>query len=106
KLCQEYLTTVLADTDSAATRERRAGIVRGLLSPLFAYKDSLRTFSPEQRRILWNRDERPLCRICHKPITWVDTTVDHVKAWSRGGPTSLKNAQIAHKGCNSRKGAR
>jgi hypothetical protein len=106
KLCQEYLTTVLADTDSAATRERRATIIRGLLSPLFAYKDSQRIFSPEQRRILWNRDDRPLCRICHKPITWKDTTVDHVKAWSRGGPTSLKNGQIAHKGCNSRKGAR
>jgi hypothetical protein len=106
KLCQEYLTTVLGDTDSAATRERRANIIRGLLSPLFTYKDSQRIFSPEQRRILWNRDERPLCRICHKPITWNDTTIDHVKAWSRGGPTSLKNAQIAHKHCNSRKGAR
>ena len=106
KLCQDYLPTVLADTDSAATRERRANIVRGLLSPIFAYKDGQRAFSSEQRRILWNRDERPLCKLCHKPITWNDVTIDHVKAWSKGGVTSLKNAQIAHRSCNSRKGAR
>ena len=106
KLCQEYLPTVLGDTDSAATRERRAAIVRGLLAPIFAFKDTQRGFSAEQLRILWNRDERPRCRICHKPITWNDVTVDHMKAWSRGGPTSLTNAQIAHRSCNSRKGAR
>ena len=106
KLAQEYLPTVLGDTDSAATRERRANIVRGLLSPIFAYKDSQRAFSQEQRRILWNRDERPVCKLCHKPITWNDVTIDHVKAWSKGGPTSIKNAQVAHRSCNSRKGAR
>lgn len=106
KLCQDYLPTVLGDTDSAATRERRAAIVRGLLAPLFDYKHDKRAFSAEQRRILWNRDERPLCRICHKPISWEDVTIDHVKAWSRGGATTITNAQIAHRGCNSRKGAR
>lgn len=106
KLCQEYLPTVLGDTDSSATRERRANIVRGLLAPLFAFKDGQRAFSPEQRRILWNRDERPLCRLCHKPISWDDVTIDHVKAWSRGGTTTVANAQIAHHHCNSRKGAR
>jgi hypothetical protein len=106
KLCQDYLPTVLGDTDSAATRERRAAIVRGLLAPLFDFKHDKRAFSAEQRRILWNRDERPLCRICHKPISWEDVTIDHVKAWSRGGATTITNAQIAHRGCNSRKGAR
>jgi hypothetical protein len=106
KLCQEYLPTVLGDTDSAATRERRATIMRGLLAPLFELKDSQRTFSSEQRRILWNRDERPACRICRKPLTWNDITIDHVKAWSKGGPTNLTNAQLAHRACNSRKGAR
>jgi hypothetical protein len=106
KLCQDYLPTVLGDTDSAATRERRATIVRGLLAPLFDFKHDKRAFSAEQRRILWNRDERPLCRICHKPISWDDVTIDHVKAWSRGGATTITNAQIAHRHCNSRKGAR
>ncbi|HEV2452688.1 MAG TPA: HNH endonuclease signature motif containing protein [Verrucomicrobiae bacterium] len=106
KLCQDYLPTVLGDTDSAATRERRATIVSGLLAPLFDFKHGKRAFSPEQRRVLWNRDERPLCRICHKPISWEDLTIDHIKAWSRGGATTLANAQIAHHHCNSRKGAR
>jgi 5-methylcytosine-specific restriction endonuclease McrA len=80
--------------------------MRGLLAPLFELKDSQRTFSSEQRRILWNRDERPACRICRKPLTWNDITIDHVKAWSKGGPTNLTNAQLAHRACNSRKGAR
>jgi hypothetical protein len=106
KLAQEYLPTVLGDTDSAATRERRAVIVRGLLSSLFDFKSPQRTFSAEQRRILWNRDDRPTCRICKKPLTWNDVSIDHVKAWAKGGPTSLKNAQLAHRACNSRKGAR
>lgn len=106
KLCQDYLPTVLGDTDSAATRERRATIVRGLLAPLFDFKDSQRIFSTEQRRILWNRDDRPLCKLCKKPISWEDVTIDHVKAWSRGGSTTITNAQIAHRHCNIRKGAR
>jgi hypothetical protein len=106
KLCQDYLPTVLGDTDSAATRERRATIIGGLLEPLFDFKHDKRAFSSEQRRILWNRDERPLCRICHKPISWEDVTIDHVKAWARGGATTLSNAQIAHRSCNSRKGAK
>ena len=71
-----------------------------------AYLHPLLTERAEQRRILWNRDERPLCRICHKPISWEDVTIDQVKAWSRGGATTITNAQIAHRRCNSRKGAR
>jgi hypothetical protein len=106
KLAQDYLPTILGDTDSAATRERRATIIRGLLASLFDFKVSQRTFSPEQRRMLWNRDERPACRLCKKPITWNDVTIDHVKAWSRGGATSINNGQLAHHSCNSRKGAR
>jgi 5-methylcytosine-specific restriction endonuclease McrA len=39
-------------------------------------------------------------------LTWNDITIDHVKAWSKGGPTNLTNAQLAHRACNSRKGAR
>lgn len=106
KICQDYLSTILGDTDSSSTRERRSIIVGGLLAPLFDFKCDKRNFSPEQRRILWNRDERPLCRICHKPISWEDVTIDHIKAWSRGGSTTLDNAQIAHKSCNSQKGAK
>ena len=101
-----YLLTVQGDTDSAANRQRRAEILRGLLHTLYEFKDSKRTFSAEQRRILWNSDERRKCPSCRKTLEWTDFTVDHVKAWTRGGETSLKNAQLMCRSCNSRKGAR
>ena len=39
-------------------------------------------------------------------LTWDDLSVDHAIAYSRGGKTRLENAQLMHRGCNSRKGAR
>jgi hypothetical protein len=39
-------------------------------------------------------------------LSWEDFTIDHIKAWSRGGPTSAMNAQLMHRRCNSAKGAK
>jgi hypothetical protein len=100
-----YLLTVQGDTDSAANRQRRAEILRGLLGSLFAFKDDKRSFSPEQRRLLWNSEEKQACARCRRPLTWNDFTIDHVKAWIKGGRTSLRNAKIMCRKCNSRKGA-
>jgi len=105
RLYADYQLTVQGDTDSAANRTRRREILAGLLFSLFEYKDDRRTFSPEQRRILWNSDERKLCRLCKKEVTWADLSIDHVLAYTRGGKTDLANAQLAHTRCNSRKGA-
>jgi 5-methylcytosine-specific restriction endonuclease McrA len=86
-------------------RTRRREILAGLLFSLFQYKDDQRTFTSEQRRILWNSEERKLCRICKKEVTWNDLSIDHIKAYTRGGKTDLANAQLTHGSCNSRKGA-
>ena len=102
----DYLLTVQGDTDSSANRQRRAEVVRGLLLPLFEFKAEKRAFSPEQRRVLWNSDEKRNCKKCRKQLGWEDFTIDHVVAWTRGGETSLKNAQLLCRSCNSRKGAR
>jgi hypothetical protein len=111
RLYQEYLLTVQGDTDSRANRERRAAILRGLLWSLYDRKDDKRAFTPEQRRILWNTEEKrfcthPKCKHPKKPLSWDDFTIDHIIAYSKGGKTNLKNAQLMHKDCNSRKGAR
>ena len=106
RLFSDYLLTVQGDTDSSANRERRAEILRGLLFSLFDRKDGKRTFSPEQRRLLWNGDDKKLCPSCRQALTWENFTVDHVLAHSRGGATSLSNAQLMCRSCNSRKGAR
>lgn len=102
----DYLLTVQGDTDSAATRQRRAKILRNMLHPIYERKDGRRTFSAEQRRMLWNTDANQKCSKCHRRLTWEDFTVDHVFAHVRGGKTRLENAQLMCRSCNSRKGGR
>lgn len=106
RLFQEYLLTVQGDTDSAANRERRATIIRNLLWSLYDRKDERRAFTAEQRRIIWNSEDKRLCPRCHKPLHWKDFTVDHIVAHARGGRTTLRNAQPMHRRCNASKGAR
>lgn len=106
RLFGEYLLTVQGDTDSSANRERRRELLKGLLWTIFERKAPQRGFSPEQRRILWNTEDKPKCARCHKLLNWSDFTIDHVKAWSKGGRSSLGNAQLMHRGCNAKKGAR
>lgn len=106
RLYADYLLTVKGDTDSAANRTRRREILVGLLFSLFDFKDDKRLFSPEQRRILWNSEDKK-CGVCGKDIRrWSDVSIDHVLAHTKGGVTSLRNAQLAHSWCNKRKGAR
>ncbi|WP_028167342.1 GmrSD restriction endonuclease domain-containing protein [Bradyrhizobium elkanii] len=106
RIYQDYLLTVQGDTDSSASRERRRQILKGLLWSLFERKDEKRSFSVEQRRILWNSEQQPLCPKCKRAIAWNDVSVDHIRAYTRGGKTSLTNAQLMHRRCNSSKGAR
>jgi hypothetical protein len=102
----DYLLTVQGDTDSSATRERRREILKGLLFSLYGRKDDKRTFTAEQRRIIWNRDEKPACAKCKKPLIWDDFTVDHIIAYAKGGKTMEKNARLMCRRCNASKGAR
>lgn len=106
RIYSDYLLTVQGDTDSSATRERRREILKGLLWTLLDRKDTNRPFSSEQRRIIWHNDEKKKCARCGRSLTWSEFTVDHVKAWSRGGKTSLRNANPKHRRCNSSKGAK
>jgi hypothetical protein len=105
----DYLLTVQGDTDSAATRQRRANVIRGLLQPLYKYyKDGRRIFSQEQRRIIWNNDATQKCAnsSCRRKLSWDDFTVDHMVAHIKGGKTRSDNAQLMCRSCNSRKGGR
>lgn len=106
RMFQEYLLTVQGDTDSSANRERRAAILKGLLWTLFERKDDKRTFTPEQRRIIWHSEENKVCARCGRPLAWKDFSVDHIVAYSKGGRASRRNAQPMHRSCNSSKGAR
>jgi 5-methylcytosine-specific restriction endonuclease McrA len=106
RLYQEYLLTVQGDTDSSASRDRRRNLLKGVLWSIFDRKDEKRTFTMEQRRILWNTEHLQICPKCKKPLHWQDISVDHVRAHTRGGRTTLANAQLMHRRCNSSKGSR
>ena len=101
-----YLFTTRGDSDSAATRNRRADILRQMLGGLFERKDEKRGFTPEQRRLLWNSDEHKKCPSCSEILTWENFTIDHVKPYSLGGKSTLSNAALMCRKCNSKKGAK
>lgn len=106
ELYREYLSTVVQSTDEIKQRQKREDILRGILESLFEKKDSSRTFSKEQRRIIWNSEQEPKCHICGEVVTWEDFTADHIMPHSKGGRTRISNAAITHRSCNSRKGNR
>ena len=106
RLYAEYLITVQGNTDSLQNRQARHQILKNLLFSLYERKDEKRLFTPEQRRIIWNSEEKKICGACGRALKWEDFAVDHIIAYTKGGRTSLKNAKLLCKSCNSKKGAR
>lgn len=104
----DYLMTVQGDTDSQATRERRAQLLHGLLAGLFEKKDERRGFSSEQRRLIWHSDGTKRCSYpeCGVKLNWSNFTIDHIKPFAKGGKTSFRNAALMCKRHNSMKGTK
>jgi hypothetical protein len=49
-------------------------------------------------------DEDPTCKLCGNRIMAIeDSEVDHIIPYSKDGPTTLDNAQLAHRYCNRHK---
>jgi hypothetical protein len=106
RIFANYLLTVQGDTDSLANRKRREEILRQLLGGLFEKKDERRAFTSEQRRLIWHSDGPKRCASCKQPLNWNNFTIDHIKPFSKGGRTSVTNAALMCRRCNSRKGSR
>lgn len=47
-----------------------------------------------------------MCALCGKPVDPDDATIDHIIPKSRGGEHVPDNWQLAHRRCNTRKGAK
>lgn len=111
-LFRDYHSTVKEGTDSYTNRKRRADILRQILGGLFEAKDDRRNFTPEQRRLIWHSDDKKKCKgkikgkECGELLTWNNFTIDHIKAHVHGGKTTISNASLMCRTCNSRKGAR
>lgn len=102
---RDYLLTVSQMTDDESQRRRRDQILEGVIGSVFAKKDEQRGFTHEQRRILWNTSEHKKCR-CGDTLGWHNFTIDHVDPHSKGGRSSLDNAALMCRTCNSSKGNR
>lgn len=103
---REYHLTVSQATDEVSQRRKRLVILDGLLRNLFAVKDKQRSFSKEQRRIIWNSIDERKCKECGELLTWDDFTIDHIKPHSKGGPSAINNASLLCRKHNSAKGNR
>jgi 5-methylcytosine-specific restriction endonuclease McrA len=102
----DYLISVQQSTDALSQRTRRAEMLRQLFAGLFEKRDDRRTFSPEQRRLIWNSEDEKVCTMCGEPLDWTNFQIDHVKAYARGGRTLLSNAALTCAPCNAGKGGR
>lgn len=104
ELARKYLFAVRADSDSESSRETRHNILKGLLESLYEQRDSKRLFSDEQRRILFNTADQPVCAQCGCNLGWKDFHADHIKPHIAGGKTTLDNAAILCAAHNIAKG--
>jgi hypothetical protein len=106
RLFADYLLTIQGDTDSLATRQRRAEILKKVFGGLFEKKDEQRGFTIEQRRLIWHSEDRKRCPGCSASLSWTNFTIDHIKPHALGGKSTLSNAALLCRACNSRKGKR
>jgi 5-methylcytosine-specific restriction endonuclease McrA len=80
-----------------AIMDRSSHIRRANLSLV----ESDRTITLE---LLYERDEG-ICQICEEPCPQEHASIDHITAVSKGGSHTWDNVQLAHRLCNSIKGA-
>lgn len=108
RLFADYVLTIQGDTDSLASRQRRAEILKKVFGGLFEKKDEQRGFTIEQRRLIWHSDDRKRCSNpqCGKLLTWSNFTIDHIKPHALGGKSAISNAALLCRSCNSKKGKR
>ena len=86
-------------------RRRHEIWANALSEVLGSSADDPRFFPKSMRRKLYKQGNT--CHLCGQEITeFDDATVDHVQPYSKGGRTTPDNARLAHRFCNSSKGAR
>jgi hypothetical protein len=72
---------------------------------IVAGRDPRRAATPEERAIVLERDGHR-CRYCGAGGPGATLHVDHVVAWSHGGPSDLSNFVTLCDDCNNRKSAK
>lgn len=57
------------------------------------------------KRLIYGRDAGK-CVFCAKPVSYSDSTLDHVIPRAKGGTNNIWNLCIAHAACNTLKGSK
>lgn len=66
---------------------------------------NIRKFTPAMAKAAYTR-QQGICPICGKHFELSEMEADHIKPWSKGGPTSADNCQMLCQKCNREKGAK
>jgi uncharacterized protein with PIN domain len=100
---EEFSQAIELKTSSTSQVKIRFKRWKDALDEIVSNKQpSPRTFTYSIKEQIFNSD--PTCPICHNRIMAIeDAEVDHKVPFSKGGPTTLENAQIAHRYCNRHK---
>ncbi len=106
-----YHERVSHSTDALdSIKWRHDFLMRKLLEthPDLLLKDDQRLFTHEQRMAIFRRDVG-VCRVRIKcegqKCEWDNWEADHITPWTKGGPTTVLNGQVACPACNASKGA-
>lgn len=91
---------------SKSFRERFKIILGKFLEfvPDLKLKDPKRLFDDGQKLAIYYRD-KGICQICNKNVGFEDAEFDHIKSWSKGGDTIVRNGQLLCQECNRKKGS-
>jgi hypothetical protein len=115
QLRELFLYTLLTDADlqlsitkatgSAAQTKIRWNNFRLLAEPIIdGTPVEPRFFDYDLRKRLY--DASHTCQLCKNEIhSFEDSTVDHIRPYSKGGKTTPENGQLAHRACNASKNA-
>lgn len=74
------------------------------LTPGLVPKDPKRQYTRNERMMIWRRANE-MCQNCQKKIPFAEMHADHKLPHSKGGQTTLENAQCLCSTCNEQKGA-
>jgi hypothetical protein len=98
----EFVSSIEMQTSNKSTVLLRFKKWKEMLDAIIAGTPQPRIFHYEVKRQLFAQD--PTCKICKNQIMLIeDAEVDHIIPFDKGGPTTLENAQLAHRFCNRHK---
>lgn len=105
KLLQEYLSN--GELSVAPSKESFYKEILGCYN--ITGLDSKRFFTRDDKKFLFEKlrlgkiKGKKLCPNCNRELSFDEFEIDHIVAWSKGGKTTLDNAQLLCKSCNIKK---